>query len=128
MWLMNHFFAPGRPTWKSHDFIDACYKVALFEWLIRWAETVEHSYDDLYTGYPFNCHEGPEPVAVTLREARKTLIALMNEPDAGAILSMLDYEIAKLGNAALSWRGKPARTCWDSTSFHVLTDMTSYES
>ena len=127
MWLLNHFFAPDLPVRRRYMYIEACHKVALFEWLIRWGEHVEHNYDDFYSCYPFACHNDPEPAAITLRNARKTLVALMSEPDAGSIVSVLDYEIAKLANALASWRGRSVPARWDTDSFFNLTDLTDYE-
>lgn len=127
MWLLNHFFAPDLPTRPRYHYIEACYKIALFEWLIRWAENVENNAEDFYSCYPFACHDAPEPVAITLRNARKTLVALMSEPDVGRVLFPLDYEITKLANALVTWRGRPAPARWDTTSLLALTDLTDYE-
>jgi hypothetical protein len=123
MLLFNHFFAPDLPVARRYLYIEACHKIAQFEWLIRWAENVESNAENLYSCYPFACHNDPEPVAITLRNARKTLVELMSEPESGPILSVLNYEITKL----VSWRGRPAPTCWDTTSLLTLTDLTDYE-
>jgi hypothetical protein len=127
MWLMDHFFAPDLPTRQRYYYIEAAHKIALYEWLIRWAEMVEACYDDLYSCYPFACHAGPEPVRITLRNARRTLATLLCEPDADSMLPRLDSEITRLANALASWRGKPAPPCWNNSSFHDLTDLTKYE-
>lgn len=124
---MNHFFAPDLPALRRFRYIEACHKIARFEWLIRWAEDVENNAEHLYDCYPFACHNGPEPVAITLRNARKMLVALLSEPDAGSILSVLDYEITKLANALASWRGRAAPARWDTSSLLTLTDLTDYE-
>lgn len=127
MWLINHFFAPDLPTRQRYYYIEATYKIALYEWLIRWAETVETCHGDLYSCYPFACHAGPEPVGITLRNARKALVALMCEPDGSSLLPVLNYEITKLAEAVANWRGKPAPAHWDTSNFIDLTDLTKYE-
>lgn len=127
MWLMKRFFAPDLPTRQRYFYIEASYKLALYEWLIHWAEMAEGCYEDLYSCYPFACYAGSEPVAITLRDARKTLVALMCEPDEGSLLPALDYGLIRLANAVASWRGKPTPACWDTSAFLDVTDLTKYE-
>lgn len=127
MWLIYNFRAPDRPASVCFYHIEASHKIARFDWLIHWAENVEGSYDQLYLGYPFHHHRGPEPVVITLRNARETLVALMSNPDVRSILIAVDYEIAKLATAIASWRGMAASTNWNANTLLTLTDLSSYE-
>lgn len=127
MWMQNNFFAPNLPTWERYKHVEACHKIALFEWLIRWAVEAEHQYDDLYSCYPFACHVGSDPIRITLHKAQKTLVALLCEPDADGVLAVIDYEITKLANTLASASGKSIPAQWDISSFRALTDLSKYE-
>lgn len=127
MWLMNHFFAPDLPTASRLQYIEACYMIARYEWLIRWAEEVEDNHENSYTCYPFSSHRGPEPVWITLHNARKTLVALMSEPDVCIALFTANYEITRLANELASWRGKDPPDSWTYSALHSLTDLSRYQ-
>lgn len=127
MWMQNNFFAPNLPTWDRYKHIDACHKIALFEWLLRWGEESEYQTEDRYSCYPFGCHTGSEPTSITLHNARKTLVSLLCEPNADGVLAVIDYEITKLANTLASASGKPIPAQWDITHFRDLTDLSKYE-
>ena len=127
MWYLKHIVAPDLHVRQRLQHIEVCHKVATFECLIQWAENVERNGDDLYSCYPFVLHNDPEPVTITLRNARKTLAELMSDPDAGSVLSVLTFEITKLANAIAAWRGKSAPARCDCNSLIALTDLSDYE-
>lgn len=127
MWSMSHLFAPDLPVKQRYYHIEATYKMALFDWLIHWAENAEWKSDELYHCYPFSNHRGPEPVIITLRNARKTMATLFSETNPSTVVTVLNYEISSLANTLASWRDIPAPARWETGSFFILTDLTECE-
>ncbi len=118
MWALNPY-APDMPAWPRLAYIEACYRIALYDWLISWAEWVETDWQQHFDRYPFA--SGPTGIWVTLALAREALAQRMSDPDAASVVAWVTHDIEALANILASARGMPVRTSWDTTGLGDLT-------
>lgn len=112
MLLKELSFAPDLPAAQHYQYIEACYALARYEWLIRWAETAERRAETSFHSDPFAYHQGPDAISDVLFAARTTLNDLLNSPDLRDANLCGSYELDNLATTIASWRGMGLQSRW----------------